>query len=114
MHPALLLFLLAVSSTARPFPTGREVFESPSSLKLFAEHLIYWFRGSGWFHTAPSTRHDGTHGVDAERPGAPVNEGTHFPFGIGSPLNGWGWGENELSVVVRLASFPLEMHLSNK
>lgn len=99
-----LLVVLALSfrTDARPLGITEEPDVSPASASSTTDHLVYWLRRIGWLNGKPSWRGGGARGSDINSPGSPLNDVPHFPFGLGGPVGGWAWGENEISVVVRV------------
>lgn len=75
---------------------------STSSLSSIAGYAFNWapvIIGNP-FEAAVSTK-----GVNANLLGGLFggSEGSHLPFGFTGPLGGWAWGENKISVVVRVS-----------
>lgn len=101
----LLFFLVAaanISVLSRPLEAESAI--SPVSLPYITEHIAYWFRHVGW-RVTPQLEEPTAGGVgDAD---GDVETG-QSPFGLGGygGLGGWGWGENEITVVVRIHQVP--------
>lgn len=104
----LVALTLCSKTNGRPLNTEGESNVSPASITHITDQIIYWLRHTGWFNGASSWRGGDARGSDVNRPGIPFNEGAHLPFGLGGALGGWAWGENEISVVVRIISFPFD------
>ena len=77
---------------------------SPTLLARSVNPLLYWLRRIGFLNGGSAWRGGDARGSSTKHQGSPVNEGVHFPFGLGGPLGGWAWSENEISVVVRITS----------
>lgn len=99
-----LLVVLAFSFKTDALPLDITVREEVSSASTSStrDHVLDWFRRIGWLNGKPSWRGGDARGSDVGRPGSPLNDVPHFPFGLGGPVGGWAWGENEISVVVRV------------
>src|ERR1700733_4940285 len=103
----LVALFVCQSAAALPYGVYDEPIVSPTPLARVTSPLLHWLRRLGFLNGGSPWRGGDARGSDAKHQGSPINEGVHFPFGLGSPLGGWAWSENEISVVVRIASLPL-------
>lgn len=107
MHPYRCLLLALVISqnvVALPHDVQDKTMVSPTLFARSVNPLLYWLRRIGFLNGGSAWRGGDARGSSTKHQGSPVNEGVHFPFGLGGPLGGWAWSENEISVVVRITS----------
>jgi hypothetical protein len=101
-HFLLLALVVSQNAVALPYDANDKPAAPPTPLARTINPLLRWLRRIGFLNGGSPWRGGDARGSDAKHQGSPFNEGVRFPSGLGGPLGGWAWSENEISVVVRI------------